>query len=912
MTWIRLVIARVRGLLRGDAIEQDIDLELRSHIELATEAHIASGLAPDEARRRAVRSFGHLESVKEAARDVRKGGLLDVLAQDLRVGARMLRRNPAFLLVAVLSLALGIGANTAIFSIVQAVLLRSLPVPNPQELRIVEWSGVDLKTGNFTGSMRPMEEERDTKTEWLRVGGPAGRRSIANAFTFPLYTSLRERCSAQADLFGYTELWGVTVRGRGEPFISRGMMVSASLFPALGVRPALGQFFTAQDDHPGGPPVVVMTYGWWQRLFQLDPGILGETLTLNGRSYTVVGVLPRGFNGPQLAAEYEFYVPLSAHAHLFSHFSRTDPNHWWFKLMARVRPGVPDADFRRVLDVAFAATAGSYMKEPRVEITSGRAGTAFQRDSYRKPLLILLGIVGTVLLVACANLAGLSLARGAARRHELAVRAALGASRWRLVRQSLAESGLLVLLGSALGMLLAFWGKTAISRLLAGSPDGLHYDFSMNFQVLAFTAGAALLAALLAGLFPALRAGGVDPTGGLKDRAALGAPRLRAGRLLVAVQIALCLLLVVGAGLYGRTLLALTHIDPGFTIDNLLLFKVQPDPEERRGPAIGAFYEDVRDAVSRLPGVRSAALTQYKLLAGMMSGGGFFRLPSRPELDDRHPQAHRLTVSEHFFGTMEIPILLGRGFGADDTETSAKAVIVNESFVRSYLPEQHPVGQRLTVNKETWEIVGVCRDTKYTDIKRDVPPTVYFSYRQDRLFGAYVAVRTSGNPLALMPAIRKAVAGVDSRVPVSDVTTQTAVRDQAISQEILFATLCAGLAGLAVLLACIGLYGLMAYNVSCRTTEIGIRMSLGATRRDVAWPIVRDAAGLTLIGLGVGLPLAFGLARVVRSQLFGVEPADPWTMGSAVVVLVAVACVAAWLPARRAARINPMVALRAE
>ncbi len=843
---------------------------------------------------------------------------MKAFVSDIKYSTRQLIKSPGFTAVAVISLALGIGANTAIFSLVNAVLLRSLPVPNPQELRVIQWSGHEPKTGWFSGSLRPLGGDTGNSSGWFRVGDSIGRRMIADAFTYPQFRALGEQCAAQADLVGYVETRDLAVRGRGDPFVARGIIVSGNFFPGLGVRPVLGRLLTAEDDQPGAAPVIVLSYGWWERHFGLDPGVLGRTVLLNGDSHTVVGVLPRGFTGVSLKDEgNEFYVPMSAQPRLVPEFSQTAPDHWWIQLLARLKPGVSDARFQAVLDAAFTGQAGSVMKAPRIELSPGRAGVSHDREFYRRPLLILLGAVGTVLLVACANLAGLSLARGTARQHELAVRAALGAGRGRLIRQSLTESLVLALSGGLLGILLAVWGKAVLSRLLAGSPEGLRYDLPLDRTVLGFTLIVALVTGLLSGLLPAVRAGRADPLCGLKDRATLSSPRLRAGRILVAAQVSLSLLLLVGAGLYIRTLTNLVKINPGFATDDVLLFKLEPTSAGLEGQAVTSFYEQVQESLAAIPGVRSATLVHVKLLGGWMSGGSFFKLPSHPELNEKRPQAHRLTVGDTFFATMGIPILMGRGFAASDTDAAAKVVVVNETFLREYLTNEHPIGQVLHVGALKgvpipWQIIGVCRDAKYTGIKTDVPPTVYFSFRQDRVGASYVALRTVVQPLSLVGAARKVVASVNPNVPLSDVTTQAAVRDRGISQETMFATLCGGLAALAVLLSCIGLYGLMAYNVARRTGEIGIRMALGAGPRDVVRPILGEALLLALTGVAVGLPVALLTGRLINSQLYGVASYDPLTLAAVVAALVVVALMAAWLPARRAARIDPMVALRHE
>jgi predicted permease len=914
----RTVWLRLRSLCRRDEVKREIDEELRFHLEQRTAENVAAGMSAEDAAREARKRFGHFQKVREDCRAARGASFGETTWQDVRIGVRLLRRSPGFAAVSVLSLALGIGANTAIFSLVNAILLRSLPVPNPQELRVIQWSGRDAKTGNFTGNMRALAAEPRKATDWLHVGTATDQRRIADSFSFLQYRALREQGEAQADLFGYAGLYNIIGRGRSDPFVANGLMVSGNFFSGLKVRPALGRLLTAEDDQPGSAPAVVISFSCWEQHFAFDPGVAGRTLALNNLSYTIIGVLPRDFAGVGArAGENEIYVPMAAQPQLMSNFSTTAPDHFWIKLMARLKPGVSQPQLQATLDVAFAAQAASLMKEPRIELSDGRAGPAYDREYYQKPLLILLGAVGTVLLVACANLAGLTLARGAARQHEWAVRAALGAGRRRLIRQSLTETMILAVWGGVLGLLVAVWGRTLVSRLLAGSPEGLRYDLSLDYTVLGFTFIAALLAAVLSGLLPALRAGGVDPLSGIKDRGSLSAPRLRAGRMLVTVQVGLSVLLLVGAGLYVRTLVNLVRVNPGFVTDDLLLFQVNPRSAGLQGAATMLFYQQVQEALASLPGVRSASLVQYKLLAGSMSGGGFFKLPAHPELDEKKPQAHRLTVGETFFSTLGIPLLLGRDFTAADEGRTTKVVVVNETFVRNYLPNEYPIGQVLRTDSWTdhpidWQIVGVCRDAKYTSIKTDVPPTVYFSYRQDLIGAGCIALRSWVPPLTLVPAVRKALAALYPNVPMSDVTTQKAIRDKGISQETMFATLCGALAVLAVLLASIGLYGLMAYNVARRTADIGIRMALGATRRDIARPVLREALWLAGLGIGIGLPTALAMSRLIQNQLYGVIPTDPVSLIGASALLLAVAVLAAWLPARRAARVDPMVALKRE
>jgi len=825
------------------------------------------------------------------------------LLQDLRYGLRMLAKNPGFTAVAVLSLALGIGAGTAVFSLVNAILLRSLPVPNPQELRVIRW------TGDYV-HMTSLNEPLATTS---------GSRMSAHSVTHPAFLNLREQGAALANIFGFQPLQDITARAKSEAFTTRGMMVSDNFFSGLGVHPFMGRLLNAEEDFKGSATSVVITYDWWERHLALDPGVLGQTVVLDGTGFTVVGVLPPEFSGVVPGDPSEFYVPMAAQSQ-FLYRPITESYHWFVRLMARLRPGVSDTQLRATLDVAFSREAGAIMKDPRILMEPGRGGLAIDRNNYRKPLLLMLGVVGLVMLVACANLAGLSLARGATREHELAVRAAIGAGRWRLVRQSLTESLVLASLGGGFGVLVAMWGKTAISRLLAGSADGLHYDLSLDLTVLSFSLATALVTGLLSGLLPALRAGRVDPLGGLKSHGALSAPRLRAGKVLVAAQVCLSLLLLTGAGLYLRTLVNLTHIDAGFNTESLLLFQLNPggagyDDVARRT----TFYAQVQDSLSAIPGVRGATFLGYPLLNNTGWSGWFF-LPDRFADYREGMQSYRLTVGETFFATMGIPVLQGRGLSAADAEGAPEVVVVNETFAREYSPDRNPVGRTVHILMYDWRIVGVCRDAKYLNVKEAAPPTVYFPFRQisympsmrNNYRNAYFALRTALPPMALTTAARKAVAAIDPNVPLANITTQDAVRDRNINQERLLATLCGALAGLALLLSCIGLYGLMAYHVARRTREFAIRMALGASRRNIADPILREALLLAALGVAIGVPVALTLARFIKSQLYGVAPTDPVTLIGAGVLLIAVAVLAAWIPARRAAKVDPMAALRHE
>jgi len=813
---------------------------------------------------------------------------------DLKFAFRQLLKYPGFTVVAVLTLALGIGAATAVFSLINAILLRSLPVPRPDELRVLHWTGIDARPRSISGYFNT-----------------TGNRATAECVSPSMFLRLREKGAGLAEIFAFAPLDDAVVRARNEAFAASGMVVSDNFFPVIGVRPIIGRLFAPGEAGADAARQVVISFEQWARHFARDPDVVGQTLTFNGQSLTIIGVLPQGFSGVRPGNPYGFYVLMAADSP-FLERAVSVADHWWVRLMARVRPDTTDARLKAALDTEFVTEAQSQIKQPEILVQPGGAGLAFDRNAYGKPLLLVLAVVGLILLVACANIAGLLLARGAARQHELAVRAALGAGRWRLIRQSLAESLLLALLGCGLGLLVAIWSRTAIAGMLAHSAEGLHYDLSLNLTVLSFSLSVALGTALLAGLLPALRAGTADPLGGLKTRTALGTPRLRAGRVLVVAQIGLSLVLLSGAGLALRTLVNLRQIDAGFDTQKLLVFQLNAGFAGYKDAQLTAFYERVQTSLAAIPGAQNASLTVFPLLDEKSSSGGF-TFVDRALGPGENPQTYRLVVGETFFATMGLPVSRGRALSDADTGDAPKAIVINETFARKYFPDQDPLGHAISTWKADWRIVGVCRDAKYPSIKEAVPPTIYIPFRQFPLrYGAYFMVRTTLPPLALATSVRQAVAAIDPGVPVAHLTTQEQLIDGTIRPERLFAAACAVLAALALALCCIGLYGLLSFNVARRTSEIGVRLAIGAQAGDVARLILREAFVLAAVGIGMGLPAALGVTRLIRSQLYGVQTADPATLTTVIAVLMAVALFAAWVPARRAAKIDPMKALRYE
>ncbi len=822
------------------------------------------------------------------------------LWQDMRYGARMLINSPGFTTVAVLSLGLGIGANTAIFSLLNAVLLKSLPVHNPHELRVVNWVGHNPSVSNYTGS-----GVRSTS---------AGQ--VASSFPYATYRDFRDRGTGFAEVFAFSQLFGCTALTPAGAINADGLMVSGNFFTGYGARTLIGRTLTPDDDRADAEPVVVITYRWWERQFGFDPNALGQTLFLNKVAFTIVGVLPQRYAGPTPGDSTDFYVPMSAQPQLQPHYPLDSYNHWWVEVMTRLASGADEQQARTSLEGVFvqaltAPGATTKMDQPGILLEDGSRGPMMARQHMAQPVYVLMAAVGLVLLVACANLASLLLARGAARQHEYAVRGAIGAGRWRLIRQSLTESLLLSLAGGALGLVFAQVGKAVILGMLSSFLGYFHLDTSGDVRVLAFTFAVSLATVLLFGLLPALRSAWVDPVVGIKDRTMLGVPRLRLGKVLVTVQVGLSLLLVVGAGLFVRTFANLSRVDPGFDTENLLLFQLNAGQAGYRDKQLTDFYSGLNRSLEAIPGVRSAGFSSLTPLGGGMSRSGI-SIPGRPVKPGEHLQADQMIVNESFFATMGIPLLQGRAFEPSDTADSPHVAVVNECFIRSYFPNEYPLGRIFRHGSMDVQIAGVCGNAKYWDIRHEVPPIMYLPYPQWREGRMCFEVRSVLPPASIVPAVRRTVAAMDRNIPLTDIRTQTEQIGRQLTMERLFATLCSFVALLALLLSCIGLYGLMAYNVARRRNEIGIRMALGARPHDVAWPVIRSALLMAAIGAVFGSAGALAVVRLIRSQLYGVAPHDPATLLGSVLLLLTVAAMAAWLPARRAARVEPMTALRYE
>ncbi len=915
------LLFRLRALFRSKSMETELDEELRVHLEHQVEKYVQSGVPVEVARRRARLEFGGLDQVKEDCRDARGVGFIETLISDLRYSLRTLAKNPAFTTVTVLTLALGIGVNTAIFSLINAVMLKSLPVRQPEQLVLFQWAsrGFPVMVPSLRGSSKPDKYGQFTST----------------SFTYAAFEETRTSNKVLSGICAFSDAGRLNLIAGGQPGLAEADLVSGDCFSTLGVQPILGHLLEPADDRPEAPRAAVISYGYWRRRFGGDASVVSKSIVLNDVPFTIVGVSPPEFFGVQPGRSVDLWLPLHAASQVLPdlEWSRTN---WWLLMIGRLKPGVSQPQALANLQVIFrqSVTAGvkSLPKEaeiPHLELESGSKGLDFLRSQFSQPLFILMTVVGLVLLIACANVANLLLERAASRRREIAVRLALGAGRGRLIRQVLTESFTLSAAGGAAGLLLAFWASNLLVVMMSSGRDRIDLHVRPDLYVLVFTAALSILTALLVGLVPALRGTGVNLTPALKagPTAAGGKPRRFAGlrfglaKGLVVAQVAISLVLLVGAGLFVRTLANLENENIGFDRRNLLLFAIDPTQQGYKGERLARFYEELQGRLKAIPGVRSVSQSMHPLLEGEISVWGLvlddYVPPPRAGRNDNAIDVHVNKVGPDFFATMGIPLLLGRTIQPEDTATSPMIGVANEAFAHKYLEGQSPVGRRAGWEGEgrsKIEIVGVVKDTRFGQLRRDPPPTFYVPYTQypDHLGAMHFEVRTAGDPRNWLASIGEVVRGLDKQVPIFDAKTQTEEIDEAVFQERIFAQLTSLFGVLALLLACLGLYGLMSYAVSRKRNEIGIRMALGARRAGILRGVLIEALGLVLLGLVVGLPVALGATRLISSQLYGLKPNDALTLALATLLLAAVAVLAGYIPARRATKVDPVVALRYE
>jgi len=838
--------------------------------------------------------------------------VIDGIAKDLRIGLRMLVRDAGFTSVTVLILALGIGANTAIFTLIDAVMLRMLPVKHPEQL-------VSLRMTE--PSDRSFARSVDGNSE--------------TSFPYPAYVQMRERNSVLTSLFAFKPTGRLNVQVNGEAEFGRGQMVSQNYFGALGIAMAVGRDFAAEDERSDATPVAILSDGYWRRRFAGDRSALRRVLMINGVAFTIIGITPPAFFGLQTGSNVDVTMPLAMQPRVAPIISEgsasafTDSRNFWLELMGRVKEGAGEEQVRANLDTILQRTLlaslppsndGKAPGLPRLVTAPAGEGLSGLRRQFSKPLFILMTVVGVVLLIACANVANLLLARGAGRRKEIAIRLSIGATRPNLIRQLLVESLLLSGLGGLGGLLIAFWGSTVLLSTMQGGQFPIVLDLHPNGKILAFNAALCLLTGLLFGLAPAYRATRVDLTPCLKQSAAslgAGRERQRLTRTLVTSQVALSLVLLFGAGLFVRTLVNLATIDVGFQRDHLLLFGVAPVEAGYQGQRFATLCREIQARVGALPGVRSATASMHLLLSGSSRGSGI-TVPEYVPAPREEMSVRVLPVGPDFLPTMGIPLLMGRDLTARDDEKAPKVGLINERMARRFWPNQNPIGKHFAMGQKDFEVVGVVRDAKYNSLRRDVEPTVYHPYVQtlDTMRHMHFEVRTFGDAKALIPEVRKVVANLDQRLPLFDVLTQEQQIDALLLQERLFAKLTSAFALLALVLVCVGLYGTMSYVLSRRTNEIGIRMALGAQRGRILGMVLGEVFALTGAGVVLGVGACYVMARlassVVSGLLFGLKTTDVSAIAIATLVMAGVAVMAGLGPARRASRIDPMVALREE
>jgi predicted permease len=999
---------------RSKRMLEELDADIREHIERETQDNIERGMSPEDARYAALRKFGNVTRVKEDTREVWTVVWLEELAQDIRYGLRMLRNAPGFAAVAILTLALSIGANTAIFSLIDAVMLRSLPVENPSQLVLLMWGA--RNSPNIHGYMSSGDCPMNL--------GPGAANPSGCSFSEPMFREI-----VQANVFSATAAFAnsgrLNLTGNGPATVINGQLISGDFFRTMGLKAAAGRLFDAADDTPSAAPVAVLNFGYWQSAFGGSREVVGHTIELNNVPFTVVGVAEQRFTGITPGSDYDVWLPLSDAQRI------TDPirwqnrsgdvSNWWLTIIGRLKPGTELAQAQAAVSGLFQnemlhgsvplfhageplgppprrgiqaggsptlrrevlsegapvpasgkgpagvpmppqsggnkafvrpapqgappgsqsapemssgpKTLSTVADNPHVTLVPAQSGLTGARTQYSNPLYVLMLAVGIILLIACANVAGLILARAAGRQKEMAVRLALGAGRGRVVRQLLTESVMLSAFGGTLGILFAYWGAHTIISFVSSNqtrPPG--FATGIDLRVLGFTVTISLLTGILFGIAPTFRSARVDLTPALKEGEGSFAGSVHSGgkwfsigNTLVVAQVALAIVVLVGAGLLVRTLQNLRSIDVGFDSHNILIFGIDPTLIGYKGPQVDAFYRDLQGRLSEIPGVKSTSYSIMPLLSNAL-GITVFHWPGTPE--DQRSEADMLDVGPNFFETLRIPFLAGRGFNASDFKLSASnggatptlaptPVIVNQAFVEKYLGKEYPLGKHFGDSagdangppSPGYEIIGVVRDAKYSSLRREIHAMMYTPQSAG---GASFELRSAADPQAILPAVREVVARVNTNLPLFDVKTESQQIDRLLFQERLVARLSGFFGLLALVLACVGLYGLLSYEVSRRTREIGIRMALGAQAKDVLRPVVRQGLVLALVGAAAGTGVALGVTRYLRSMLYDVHANDPVTIVAVVALLVLVALAACFIPARRATKVDPMVALRCE
>ncbi len=901
MRVLRAFFLRIAGLFQKENRDSELSAEMESHLQMHIEDNLRAGMTAAQARREAMMKLGGVEQTKESYRERRGLPVLETFWQDVRYGVRVLAKNPGFTLTAILTLALGIGGNTAVFSVMNSVLLRNLPLPHPEQLMFLRLPNEQPAGASNTG-------DGDT------------------SFSQPVFEQLRKEKGAFSDLMAYVPLaiGKVAVRIGDEPEEAEADMVSGNFFSGLRTSFARGRGFSMEDE-TAHAPVAVLSYSYWTGRFGRNPSAVGQTIYVKGLPFTIIGVTAEGFYGVEPGSSTDFWIPLQNRAELNAWGNPASMNtlygspKWWcLRLIGRLAPGVGPTKAVAILDPGFqqAAMIGLGTPDPKnpkpvLELSSSQ-GIQGLREEFNQPIKILMAMVGFVLVIACANVAMLLVARNSARQREFSMRIALGAGPGRILRQLLAESFLLVATGAVLGWLFAI----SASRALAVWSE-LEVSFSLDSNVLLFTLGISVACAIVFGVAPLRRAARVT-AGSVVKTSNAAAQRSKksalAGRAVVAVQMALCLILLVGAGLLVRSLRNYETLPLGLRTDGLLVFGTSPlstrsDEEKAR------FYKTLLERLRIVPGVESVTLLGNRLGSGWSNNGIFAIDGAEPTGKLAGIGMRANDVGPDYLHTLGIPILQGRDLQDSDNGTAPKVVLINETFAKRFFPNGDALGHAAGGVKpeDRFTIVGIAADSKYTSVAEKPRPMLYFPFWQrSSISDMQVELHTQGNPEALIPSIRTVLQDLDPNLPMQKPMTQRAQFDESFAQPRLFARLSIFFGLLAVLLVATGLYGTLAYRVSRRTSEIGVRMALGAQRSEVLWMVLRESLLVSTVGISVGVPLAIGAAQLMRSMLFGVLPGDYLSFVGALLGVMVVALGASAIPARRAASVDPIIALRAE
>jgi predicted permease len=909
--WYADLRALLESLFRRRRLRDRVDEELRFHLDMRTSQLMAGGLSRDVASRRAVQLLGNPPALRERTLDARRYGSMERLCYDIAYAARGLRSAPGFTAVAVASLALGIGANAAIFSLIDRVMLRLLPVDSPHALVVFN-----------------------------------------NAQSYPRYQFFRDNSRHLFDgVFGFANVSQVAVDGNDDPAsYLEGRLITGNYFDALGVKPRLGRLITPEDDRDAGAhPVIVISHAFWQRRFNGDPAVLEQSMRLSPGTlssgagtggfestndspaqrvtqFRIIGVAPAGFSGETVGQHPDFWVPIMMQEHFMPGrpwLKRATAS--WVRAMARLQPGISleqaKAGGTVLLRQAMTQERGAEITNDdrrginaaNLGLTSGDKGFGQLRGQFSQPLTVLMVMVAVVLLIACANLANLLLARGSSRRREISIRMAIGAGRARVIRQLLTESVLLALIGGAVALAVAWWGSGALFSTVAETNSSLRLDLRPDLRTFGFTAAVSLATALLFGLMPAIRATRVDVSTALKESGRSTFSGGKLGRTLVAVQVTLSVILLMGTGLFTRTLYNMKAQDLGYEPDDVILMRVDPISAGYVKDDIGRICVRLLERVRAIPGVTAATFSENGLFSGTESGASVtiegFKPSSQADSVVRFDQ-----VGPGYFTNVGIPLLLGRDFTESDNERAPRVAVINDRMARFYFPNQNPLGKLITGDDMALTIVGVSTDARDHGLRVDINRRMYVSYLQpiDGLTTANFEVRTSVPAARMTPMLRSAVREVAPSMPVLSIKALTRLIDESLVQERLIARLSVLFGIVAVILASVGLYGVLSYAVVRRTNEIGIRMAIGAFPRSIVWMVLRETLLLVSIGIVCGIPIALALTRFVSSLLFGLQPNDALTIAAVVVLMVVIAIAAATAPARRAAAVDPLSALRCE